>query len=604
MPGYGYREAKPERRHREDDSSESSRAAKKRAKADRGDRGDRPERKVKKVKRRRRDQDGQLMDEPPAKTPAQAPAAAPAPDKKNWRAEIHETEKVEEVEDDHDDGYVPPETDEDVDKKLAESRARREALIAKWVTRGEDGPLETPATNESLKEEDEESDGEVAAFFAAQAKKQEDDGPVDAAELEKKKAINRFILQHRGEHDGDMFDEDTDANAALNKKVDQTAAIGQTGASGDDWNDAEGYYKAKVGELMDDRYLITEDLCGKGVFSTVIKAKDKQKNNEMVAIKLMRANDMMESAAEKEIDVLIRINNADKGNKKNVIRLLRQFKYRGHLCLVFECMWDNLRVAMKKYTKDKGMSLRAVRAYTKQLLVALQHIHRCGVIHADLKPDNILISAGHNVTKICDLGSAIELTEIEPTPYLVSRFYRAPEIVLGAKYGPPSDTFAMGATLCEIFTGKILFPGKCNNDMLRCFMEYKGKPTKSLIKSGMCWEQHFDKNLDFLHVATDKLTRKRKVRCVTDCSAKTSLMELMMTRVGAEKQKSADSEDQLYVKKAKQFADLIGHMTTLDPEKRFTPEQCLKHPFVVENMPAPAKQPAPVANAKTLGAAK
>merc|ERR1719450_473327 len=178
----------------------------------------------------------------------------------------------------------------------------------------------------------------------------------------------------------------------------------------------------------------------------------------------------MAKAAEKEVEVLERLNKADKANRKNVIRLLRTFVYRDHLCLVFECMWDNLRVALKKYTKDKGMSLKAVRAYTRQLLIALQHIHRLQIIHADIKPDNILISAGHNLVKICDLGSAVELTEVEVTPYLVSRFYRAPEICLGAKYGPPSDTFALGVTIYELFVGKILFPGRSNNDLLRRIM--------------------------------------------------------------------------------------------------------------------------------------
>merc|ERR1719224_294274 len=152
----------------------------------------------------------------------------------------------------------------------------------------------------------------------------------------------------------------------------------------------------------------------------------------------------MRKAAEKEIELLERLRDSDRENKRNVIRLLRHFVYRDHLCLVFECMWDNLRMALKKYTKDKGMSLKAVRAYTRQLLIALQHIHRLKIIHADIKPDNILISAGHNVVKIADLGSALNLIEVEVTPYLVSRFYRAPESTLGMKYGCALDVFAMG----------------------------------------------------------------------------------------------------------------------------------------------------------------
>merc|ERR1719456_1992733 len=176
----------------------------------------------------------------------------------------------------------------------------------------------------------------------------------------------------------------------------------------------------------------------------------------------------MKKAAEKEIEILQILNHSDRENRRHVIPMFRTFDYRGHLCLVFECMWDNLRAALKKYTKDKGMSLQAVRAYSRQLLIALRHIERNHIIHADIKPDNILISAGHNIVKICDLGSAMYYPEeVDPTPYLVSRFYRSPEIVFGAKYGPPLDVFAMGCTLHELFTGKILFPGRTNNDMLR-----------------------------------------------------------------------------------------------------------------------------------------
>merc|ERR1712187_997751 len=134
----------------------------------------------------------------------------------------------------------------------------------------------------------------------------------------------------------------------------------------------------------------------------------------------------------------------------------------------------------------------------------------------------ILISAGHNLVKICDLGSACETNEIEPTPYLVSRFYRAPEIILGHRYGPSSDVFAMGSTLYELFTGRILFPGRTNNDMLRLMMEVKGKIPHKMIKSGTCttmgrgleplWKQHFDDNLDFKYYDTDKVTRKKAKR--------------------------------------------------------------------------------------------
>lgn len=483
------------------------------------------------------------------------------------------------------DGIVPVETDEEVEKKLQESRARREALIAKWVNKGEtgtNGSIETPDTpmgEEPTAPSDSESDNDRPNVEV---------GKVENAEtLQEKKDVMKFILRHKAEHDDDMFMENADEDA-LKAQRHQSAAISQTGASADDWDDQEGYYKAKIGEVMCGRYLIVEDTCGKGVFSNVVKAKDQQ-DGILVAIKVMRCNDMMRKAAEKEVEVLERLNKADRGNKRHVIRLIRHFMYRGHLCLVFECMWDNLRVALKKYTKDRGMSLQAVRAYTKQLLIALRHIHKSHIIHADIKPDNILISAGHNIVKICDLGSAMELSEADPTPYLVSRFYRAPEIVLGAKYGCAIDVFAMGSAIVELFTGKILFPGRTNNDMLRLFMEIKGKIPHKMIKSGMLWKQHFDENLDFKYLDNDKATRKKVTRVLTDLTQKRSILDLVMQRVGPEKQKSTEQEDILYCKKAKQFADLMNQMTALDPEKRITPQDALNHPFLSEAGPGPIR---------------
>jgi len=618
MPGYGYagenRDRERRRRNRSASSSgSSSRAPGKRAARDAKKDARREE------KRRRKKRRAELAlagggdpDKPggPAASPMAVLGHAEADRQPRglvgaWREEIIAAKSKESgdegddaIEDDEPlEGIVPEDDDEEaVTRKLAESRARREALIAKWVNRGE-GPdgavLTVPDTNtdmcDGIAGVNEESDDEVAKFFAEKRKELASSGPADQTALEEQKAVNRFILAQKAERDGDMFgDEDTEQDA-LKLSKDMSASIGQTGASGDDWNDAEGYYRAQIGELMDSRYLVVEDKCGQGVFSNVIKAKDQQDKGP-VAIKIMRCNDMMRKAAEKEIAILEKLNKADKGNKKNVIRLMRYFVYRNHLCLVFECMWDNLRVALKKYTKDKGMSLRAVRAYTKQLLVALHHIHRCDIIHADIKPDNILISAGHNLVKICDLGSAMETREVEATPYIVSRFYRAPEIVLGAKYGPPADTFALAGTLFEIFTGKILFRGKTNNDMMRLFMEVKGKLPHKIIKTGMCWKQHFDENLDFKFFDQDKVTRKKVTRIITDCAAKPGkgVLDQVLVRVGPEKQKSEIKDDQIYTKKAKQFGDIMNLMTTLDPDRRATPVDMLQHPFVTEVWPAAA----------------
>lgn len=88
----------------------------------------------------------------------------------------------------------------------------------------------------------------------------------------------------------------------------------------------------------------------------------------------------------------------------------------------------NLREVLKKFGRDVGINLKAVRAYAHQMFLGLSLLRKCNILHADLKPDNVLVSESRNLLKICDLGSASDASENEITPYLVSRFYRAPEI--------------------------------------------------------------------------------------------------------------------------------------------------------------------------------
>jgi serine/threonine-protein kinase PRP4 len=99
----------------------------------------------------------------------------------------------------------------------------------------------------------------------------------------------------------------------------------------------------------------------------------------------------------------------------------------------------NLRELTNKYGRNVGLNITAVGVYAAQLLVALRHLKRHRVLHADIKPDNILVNARRSKVKICDFGSAMFAGENERTPYLVSRFYRAPEVILGLPYGEPGS---------------------------------------------------------------------------------------------------------------------------------------------------------------------
>lgn len=115
--------------------------------------------------------------------------------------------------------------------------------------------------------------------------------------------------------------------------------------------------------------------------------------------------------------------------------------------------------------------------------------------------------------KICDLGTAIDRTDAatahnEITPYLVSRFYRAPEIILGMPNDYAIDMWSIGCTLYELYTGKILFTGDSNNQMLRAIIEIRGKMSAKLYRRGQLWQMHFDDMGNFVSQERDKVLGK------------------------------------------------------------------------------------------------
>lgn len=130
----------------------------------------------------------------------------------------------------------------------------------------------------------------------------------------------------------------------------------------------------------------------------------------------------------KELEILRLLRDLDPKGRMHCVRWYGHFEHKKHLCLVFEHLSRNLREVQKKYGRNRGLNMRAVQSYAHQLLLSLRLLLKAKVIHADIKPDNMLVNEQNNVVKLCDLGSASKESENEITPYLVSRFYRAPEI--------------------------------------------------------------------------------------------------------------------------------------------------------------------------------
>jgi serine/threonine protein kinase len=134
------------------------------------------------------------------------------------------------------------------------------------------------------------------------------------------------------------------------------------------------------------------------------------------------------------------------------------------------------------------------------------------------------VNEARNMLKICDLGTAIDRSDAataatEPMPYLVSRFYRAPEIILGVPFDYAVDMWSIGCTLYELYTGKILFTGENNNQMLKNIMEIRGKLSAKLYRRGELAHNHFDEVGNFISVERDKILGKvsfeRSLTCIS-----------------------------------------------------------------------------------------
>jgi len=154
-----------------------------------------------------------------------------------------------------------------------------------------------------------------------------------------------------------------------------------------------GYHPVEITDVFNNgRYKVTAKL-GWGHFSTVWLAHD-SKDDQVVALKIVKSAHHYAEAARDEIKILQKATSADPNNESCVVRLLDHFELVGpnglHVCMVFEKVGCNLLTLIRMY-KYKGLPLPLVRVIAKQILIGVEFLHRCLIIHTDLKPENLLL---------------------------------------------------------------------------------------------------------------------------------------------------------------------------------------------------------------------
>jgi len=292
------------------------------------------------------------------------------------------------------------------------------------------------------------------------------------------------------------------------------------------------------------KYDIQQKL-GKGAYAVVFKGIDKKSKNVVAMKKIFDAFQNATDAQRtfREIMYLQALT-----GHENIIRLQNVLKAENDLdiYLVFDYMETDLHAVIRANILEPVHKQFIVY----QTLKALLYCHSGDLVHRDLKPSNLLLNE-ECLLKVADFGLARSLSALKKsdegasvlTDYVATRWYRAPEILLGSTcYTKAVDMWAVGCIIAEMFVGKPLIPGSSTMNQLECVLEVTGPPNAAdiaAIKS------------QFAATMLGSLAERPK-------------MDLKRAMKGA----------------PDEAVDLVERLMYFNPEKRPDVEQALKHPYM------------------------
>ncbi|CAL2048278.1 unnamed protein product [Caenorhabditis brenneri] len=346
----------------------------------------------------------------------------------------------------------------------------------------------------------------------------------------------------------------------------------------------EGLYPVKDGQLLKKRYKISK-LLGVGGYATVHMAMNRKTKSD-VALKIVRCGEWYNEVSDREIQIMKTIKNASRAGSdsespigaSNVVSLLDNFRIKGeygmHVVMVTEVLGPDLFSILVK-SNQKVLSFDRIQRFSRNILNGLHFLHsNCGVMHLDLKPENIMVTVDHEnmdlndpkclaTVKIGDFGLTCYTTK-DVTRTVQSCCYRSPEAFLKAHITPAADIWSFGCTLYEMATRELLF--KCNDSENCCRVFHMdnisnllGPIKRSLFKK--------DKENEW---PLEQVFGEKKV--LTGYPGSTNFIcpeELRKRTLMNEHQAQACS-------------DFLGKLMKIDPKKRLTAEQALKPSFFME----------------------
>lgn len=338
---------------------------------------------------------------------------------------------------------------------------------------------------------------------------------------------------------------------------------------------ADGHLRFQLGDALTNEYRIVS-LLGEGTFGRVLECWDTLSESRC-AIKVIRNVQKYRDAAMLEIEVLKTLAEGDlsktRGERFNCIALRRAFDYQGHVCMVFDkygpSLYDFLRTNWYKPFHPS-----TVQSFCEQLLVAVRYVHSLGLVHTDLKPENVLLmskSYRENTTHRVPVDHSIRLIDFGSTTFVnrhhsavvSTRHYRAPEIILGIGWSYPCDMWSIGCMMVELLSGDALFQTHDNLEHLAIMQHaLETNIPQTVVKAAPK-----DKYGDFFDASGSLRWPNEKTDADSlDAFANTSIVRQVL-------------EQHLTGEARRLFSDLVRKLLDFDPKKRITSQNAVNHAF-------------------------
>jgi serine/threonine protein kinase len=338
--------------------------------------------------------------------------------------------------------------------------------------------------------------------------------------------------------------------------------------SGEGYDDTVGHLEARRGDVINGRYEVCREL-GVGTFGTVYKCAD-SKHGDVVALKVVRRIRKYRESARIEAKVLSAVYLRQKrDNLDLIVKLYSHFDYKGYYCLVFERLGVSLYDFLKGHG-HKGLPLHIVKDVAWQMIAGVAFLHSMGIIHTDLKLENILLKYdgvapfvmpdGETVQvprrwqiKIIDFGGATYDNEHKST-VINTRQYRGPEVTLELGWSFPSDIWGVGCMVAEAYSGDLLFATHNNLEHL-ALMEHCLEPFPDYVTRSALFSKYFHSSTHSVRVEHLSSSSRAQV------TAAPKLSEMFTRQAG-----DRDSG----------IVELLQGLLRLDPKTRTTAKQAME----------------------------